>query len=91
MRFDSLFRSLFVIYCIEAGLFLIISPWTESWEKIGLIVPFLSLRSLLTAPWVRGLFSGFGLVHLVWAAHDIDLLVRGHGGELADPTSSGRH
>jgi hypothetical protein len=25
-------------------------------------------------PVVRGLLSGFGVVHLVWAAHDLDLM-----------------
>ena len=41
------------------------------------IVPFHGLRSFLLHGWVRGAITGFGLVHMVWGAHDlISLLIR---------------
>ena len=76
MRTDSWFRFLFVIYCLEAGLFLVIAPWTDAWERIVLLLPLAALRLFFAVTWVRGLISGFGLVHLVWAAHDVDLILR---------------
>ena len=76
MRLDSLFRILFVVYCVEAGLFLLVSPWTPTWDRLGGALPWSTLRALALALPARGLMSGFGLVHLVWALHDVDLLLR---------------
>ena len=90
MRLDSLFRVLFVVYCLEAGIFLTIAPWTEGWQRVAMLIPFGFLRSLLSLSWLRGLISGFGLVHLVWAAHDIDLVLRG-ASTRAGPARSARH
>ncbi|MCM2270325.1 MAG: hypothetical protein NDJ75_09495 [Thermoanaerobaculia bacterium] len=76
MRFDSLFRILFVVYCLEAGVFLTLAPWTAAWQQLATLVPVGGARVLLSQPWLRGLVSGFGMVHLVWAVHDIDLVLR---------------
>ena len=76
MRTESWFRFLFVIYCLEAGLFLVVAPWTEAWERLLFFIPVAALRSAFALAWTRGLVSGFGLTHLVWAAHDVDLLLR---------------
>ena len=90
MRFDSLFRVLFVVYCLEAGLFLTLAPWTGGWQQLALLLPLAPLRALLTQPWLRGLVSGFGIVHLVWAAHDIDLVLRRSFADAPD-SSPARH
>jgi len=79
VRTDPLLRVLFVVYCIEAGLFLLLSPWTTSWGRLGALLPWSALRDLVLAPWFRGLVTGFGLVHLLWALHDVDLLLRRRG------------
>lgn len=76
MRLDSLFRVLFVVYCLEAGIFLVLAPWSDAWQRLAMLMPLGALRTLFGLAWVRGLVSGFGLVHLVWAAHDIDLVFR---------------
>lgn len=76
MRLDSLSRVLFVVYCLEAGLFLTLAPWTAGWQQVAMLLPVGFLRGLATQFWMRGLISGFGLVHLVWAAHDVDLALR---------------
>jgi hypothetical protein len=76
VRADSWFRFLFIVYCLEAGLFLAIAPWTTAWERLVLLLPLAPIRQLCALSWARGLVSGFGLIHLVWAAHDVDLLLR---------------
>ena len=94
MRAESWFRFLFVIYCLEAGLFLVVAPWTEAWERIVLLVPFAFPRLLLSLSWMRGLVSGFGLIHLVWAAHDVDLILRpprSNAEPAIDSETLGRH
>ena len=76
MRLDSLYRALFLVYCLEAGLFLLLSPWSQAWERLATLIPFGLVRAALLAPGVRGLFAGFGAVHLLWVAHDVDLWIR---------------
>ena len=62
----------FVLYCAEAGIFLVLAPWSLAWERLLLHFPIASLHALLLEPAVRGAITGFGLVHLVWGAHDLD-------------------
>lgn len=90
MRFDSLFRILFVIYCLEAGLFLAVAPWTDSWQQLTMLLPLGALRTLVTTPWLRGLVSGFGMVHLVWAVHDVDLILRRPSPNARPPAAARR-
>lgn len=74
MRLDSLGRILFVLYCIEAGAILLLLPWGGGWDRLILHVSNSELQRILLMPAVRGILSGFGVVHLVWAAHDLDLM-----------------
>ena len=90
MRAESVFKFLFVVYCLEAGLFLVLAPWTDAWERVVLLLPVATLRLLFGLSWVRGLVTGFGLIHLVWAAHDVDLMLRPPG-DRVDPATLGRH
>jgi hypothetical protein len=70
-------RALFILYCVEAGIFLTILPWREAWDRLLLDLPYPMLHDLLVRPLMRGVVSGFGLVHLVWGAHDLeDLFLR---------------
>lgn len=76
MRVDSLYRVLFLIYCLEAGVFLCLAPWSDAWDRLVTLMPLGIVRSLLLEPWLRGLLTGFGAVHLLWVVHDVDLWVR---------------
>ncbi|HSM13997.1 MAG TPA: hypothetical protein VLA66_07990 [Thermoanaerobaculia bacterium] len=75
MRLESAFRLLFVVYCLEAGLFFSVAPWTGTWERLALVPELRAVQPLLADSWTRGLTSGLGLVHLLWAVHDVDLLL----------------
>lgn len=73
MGWGTTLRILFILYCVEAGVFLLLSPWSPRWDESVIQLSNLQLSSLLLHPTVRGAISGFGLVHLVWGAHDLDL------------------
>lgn len=55
---------LLITFCLEIGLFLLIFPWTEYWDTNY----FATLRPEWRAWWdnmyVRGAFSGLGVVNL---------------------------
>jgi hypothetical protein len=75
MRVEILFRLLFIVYCVEAGLFLLLAPWSPLWDRNVLQIPIAGLRLLALHPLSRGAVSGFGLIHLLWSAHDLDALL----------------
>lgn len=68
-------RILFILYCIEAGTLMLMAPWSAVWDRIAVQIPLVAVRSLALHPFLRGAVSGFGAVHLIWAAHDLDLLL----------------
>ncbi len=69
-------RLFFVLYCFEAGLLLLFAPWSPEWDRILVqLVHVQALRSLFLHPWFRGAVTGFGMVHLVWGAHDLIAIV----------------
>ena len=75
MRLSSLLRVTFILYCIEAGIFLLFVPWSPVWDQTMIQIPFHGLRGFCLHPFLRGAMSGFGLVHLVWGVHDLDALL----------------
>ncbi|MEO8277008.1 MAG: hypothetical protein ABI639_12390 [Thermoanaerobaculia bacterium] len=90
MRSDSFFRGVFLLYCVEAGLFLLIAPWLPAWNRAAAFLPFGSAQDLLLNTWVRSAISSFGLMHLVWGLHDVDLFFRRHATpRLENPETAG--
>jgi hypothetical protein len=75
MRWALLPQILFIIYCIEAGALFSFVAWTPGWEHAVVKIPFPELRHLCLHPILRSGVTGLGLVHLVWGAHDLDLLL----------------
>ncbi|MEM9552963.1 MAG: hypothetical protein AAGC60_01805 [Acidobacteriota bacterium] len=73
MALESIVRFVFVLYCTSVGVALLMLPWTPGWDFMILHLPP-SLR-ILHSPFVRGALSGFGLVHLVWGLHDLNVLL----------------
>jgi hypothetical protein len=61
----------FALYCLEAGLFFIIAPWTRLWTLNPLLHCSPALSMVASNPFVRGFVSGFGMVHLLIGINDI--------------------
>jgi hypothetical protein len=75
VRSDQVFRVLFIVYCVEAGIFLLLAPWSPMWGRTLAHLPLGALRGTFLEPAFRGAVTGFGLVHLVWGAHDLQALL----------------
>ena len=75
MRSSLLYRILFILYCVEAGTFLVLAPWSAVWDRTLIQVSIDLLRTASLHPVVRAAVTGFGLIHLVWGAHDLDELI----------------
>jgi len=61
----------FALYCLEAGLFFLVVPWTRVWTLSPLWQHNAALSAMAGNPFVRGLVSGFGIVHLILGVRDI--------------------
>jgi len=70
--FSRLSALLFIVFCFELGLFLLIYPWTDSWTAnyFASVVPD-RLQPVWHGIWInayaRGAVSGLGVVNL-WVA-----------------------
>lgn len=53
---------LFITFCLDIGLFLLIFPWTDYWDNFGAFVR--AWRPYLDNMYVRGAISGLGVVNL---------------------------
>ena len=67
----------FALYCLEAGLFFTIAPWTRVWTMNPLLHSNLTVGMLADNPFVRGMVSGFGVIHLIIGVKDILVMTRG--------------
>lgn len=74
MALERLYLFIFVIYCTTVGTVLVMMPWSPAWDQLLLHLPFDDIR-LLQSQWFRGTLTGFGLVHLIWSVHDLNLVL----------------
>ena len=61
----------YVLYCFEVGIFLIIFPWMRLWDQNALLGYFPYIRLILLNNFFRGAVSGLGLANLVLGAWEI--------------------
>lgn len=64
-------RVFFILYCLEAGFFFVLAPWTRFWLGNPLFTYAPSITAIATNPYVRGLVSGFGVLHLLIGLRDL--------------------
>lgn len=62
--------ALYLGYLVNAGLMLIILPWSVTWGVLLSRFPF-PLAGLLDSPWLRGLLAAFGVLHLMLVAWEL--------------------
>ncbi len=61
----------FALYCLEAGLFFVVVPWTRVWTMNPLFQSHTTVALYAANPFVRGFVSGFGVVHILIGVKDI--------------------
>lgn len=65
----------FSLYCLEAGLFFVIVPWTRFWSANPLIQALEASGITATSLWARGFVSGVGVIHLLFGLREIASIV----------------
>lgn len=64
---------LYASYMVYAGLGMLVLPWSEFWALVVIRIPP-GFGAILDLPWVRGVISAFGLLHLLIVIADVLLL-----------------
>jgi hypothetical protein len=70
----------FALYCLEAGLFFTVVPWTRVWTLNPLLHQQLAVAMWADNPFVRGFVSGVGVVHLIVGTRELLRLARARRG-----------
>jgi hypothetical protein len=60
----------YVGYLVNVGLLMLLLPWSAAWSTILTWIPY-PLVTVLDLPALRGLISGFGLLHLLLLAAEM--------------------
>jgi hypothetical protein len=74
LKFDMGDRQWFVLYvvvCIEVGLFLTLVPWSAIWERNYFLEAYPALRAVLLAPAVRGAVAGLGVANIYMGLREV--------------------
>ena len=66
VRFRFLLVLLYAAYLAYAGLFFLLAPWSDVWTMLVIRLP-LPAAVVLGHPLVKGVISGFGVLHFVVA------------------------
>lgn len=66
-----LLQLLLGFYFLEAGLFLVLAPWSRLWSQRVVLPAPASLEPLLASPSFRGFVAGVGILHLVLAVREL--------------------
>ncbi len=56
---------LYVLYCFEVGVFLLIFPWSSIWDQNSLLSHYPDLKLIILNNFFRGAVSGLGLANLL--------------------------
>jgi len=62
---------LYVLYCLEVGIFLLVYPWMRLWDQNFLLQYSAYLRVVLLNDFVRGAVSGLGIANLILGAWEV--------------------
>jgi len=62
---------IYVLYCLEVGIFLLVYPWMRLWDQNFLLQYSSYLRVLLLNDFFRGAVSGLGIANLILGAWEV--------------------
>jgi hypothetical protein len=60
----------YALYCLEAGFFFTVVPWTRIWTQNSLLHSNVLLAAFADNPYARGFVSGVGILHLLIGARE---------------------
>ncbi len=62
---------IYVLYCLEVGIFLLVYPWMRLWDQNFLLQYSSYIRVVLLNDFFRGAVSGLGIANLILGAWEV--------------------
>ena len=62
---------LYILICLEVGIFLMLVPWSVIWERNYFLQVYPGLRPILLDPTFRGAVSGLGVANIYIVLHEV--------------------
>ena len=62
---------LYVLVCLEVGVFLILVPWSAIWERNYFLQAYPVLGTVVLDPTFRGAVSGLGIANIYLVLHEV--------------------
>lgn len=75
--YSKVLRVIFIVFCFEIGMVLIVFPWLRIWELNNVVLYAPWLADVWGNPFFRGALSGLGLVNVYISFLEILRLFRG--------------
>lgn len=69
--FARVLRIIYILYSIEAGMFLLLLPWMSFWDANYLTYLYPQILPVITNPFFKGAVLGLGIVNLMIGIHEI--------------------
>jgi len=66
----------FALYCLEAGLFFTVVPWTSIWTANPILHHSVTLALWADNAFLRGFVSGIGVLHLILGVRELSRVLR---------------
>ena len=66
-----LLRVVYILFCFQVGIFLLVFPWIRILEGHSLLVQYPALRTVMMNNFVRGAVSGLGVVNVVIGSMEV--------------------
>jgi hypothetical protein len=67
----KLLTIIYIVFCLELGIFLFILPWASYWSKNYFVDHYSLVAGLSRNYFLRGAISGLGLADIWLAVHEI--------------------
>jgi hypothetical protein len=68
---------LYILYCLEVGVFLLFLPWMSLWDANYLVYLYPKLRPILANPYLKGAVLGLGIVNVLIGIQEIAQFKKG--------------
>ena len=77
LGFGWLWQVLYILYCLEVGVFLLFLPWMSLWDTNYLVYLYPRLCPIVANPYLKGAVLGLGIVNVFIGIQEIAQFKKG--------------
>jgi hypothetical protein len=70
-RLGRILKVIYILYCIEAGIFLLWLPWLSIWDANFFTFIYPQILPVITNSFLKGAVLGLGIVNIMIGIHEV--------------------